>query len=419
MISTLYLRAMLTLVIGCFSCSLATAVECIVKTLDESQSAKFIRIEDQELVIQSADNERLIPLNQLLSIEFPTQIPFSVDADYGEIRTKLRSRVYLSQFDVQRDQIVCIPGFNPESKLTINKSELKAIRLPQQLSEVDSKYWQEACESEVSTDQLIVRGRSSGSLRSIEGFIESFNSEGVNFQIEGDSISVSWERLFGVIFYSQASTPLELIGIGINDGSALKAISIDADNREAVAQLSQNQSVSFPLAAIDSIDLSAGKLFWLDELPRLKSSWSKQSGVPDFINYDPRFGESFRGSVLSLLHDDPRLEGVSREITYDKGIAIRTGSIVQIRVPQSGRKLKGLMGIDPLTSRSGAVALEISLGNEVLYERDLVGGAAPSELDLLLPQSDTTGRVLTLKVKASSEGTSGGNLHFVDARITK
>lgn len=419
MILTFPLRAVLAVVLGCFSCSLTTAIECTVKTLDENHSEKFIRIEDQELVIQSVHAERQISVSQLLSIEFPTQRSSFADDEYGEVQTKLGSRVCLSRFEVQGDQIVFTPGFNLESRLSIAKAELKAILLPQQLSDADREYWQEVCQSEVTTDQLIVRGRSSGSLRSIEGFIESFNSEGINFQIEGDLISVAWERLFGVIFYSEATTPLELIDIKTNDGSVLKAISIDADNLAAVAHLSEDQSISLPLAAIESMDFSAGKLFWLDELPRLKSSWSRQPGVPDFINYDPRFGESLRGDALSLLHVDPRLEGITQEIQHDKGIAMRTGSIIQLLVPETGRKLKGLLGIDPLTSRSGAVALELSLGNEVLFEGDLIGGAAPIELDLLLPPSEAIGRVLTLKVKASSEGTSGGNLHFVDARITK
>ncbi len=412
------LRAAVVVALLQVSSLVVLAIDCEVQTLDGNSRARLVSLDTQSLVIRSDRDEKTIRISRLLQIKFPANEVEILDKEFGEVKTKQGSSIRVTDFQVRGDQISLRPLFDLNQEFYLKKSDLKAILLPQSLDDSDWKYWNQACDSNVATDRLIVRGRSSGGLRSIQGFIESIDSEGVNFQLEGESINVGWNRLFGIIFYSETMKQEDSLNVSLSDQSLLVPDSILLDGN-VITLAFDNQSVTLPMDVIRVLDYSAGKIFWLGDLPLVKSEWKKSQDIPSFANFDPSFGESFQGLPLSLLHLDPRLEGATKTAIYEKGVALRSGSLLQVSIPPDGRRFKGLVGIDPQTSRSGSVDFKILLGDQMLIQESVVGGDHPVEFDISLSGKGNNNRVLTIQVDASTDGTSGDNLHLVNARITK
>jgi hypothetical protein len=129
------------------------------------------------------------------------------------------------------------------------------------------------------------------------------------------------------------------------------------------------------------------------------------------------FGEfrrniSFTGSPLTLSWPGKDNTALT---TYDKGLAIRSRSELEYRLPRGLRRFVAIAGIDPQTQSQGSVDLAIEVDGAQVFKQTIDGTAEPVAIDL-----DIAGKQrLKLIVDYGENLDLGDRLHVVDARLVK
>jgi len=100
---------------------------------------------------------------------------------------------------------------------------------------------------------------------------------------------------------------------------------------------------------------------------------------------------------------------------YPKGLALRSRTVLQYRLPPEMNRFVAIAGIDPATADQGNVQLKISTGDQVLWQGEIEGSAPPVEIQVELNGA----RKLSLLVDYGSNLDFGDRLHLVEARVTK
>ena len=101
--------------------------------------------------------------------------------------------------------------------------------------------------------------------------------------------------------------------------------------------------------------------------------------------------------------------------SYAKGLALRSRTLLEYRIPSGMIRFAALAGIDPATASQGKVTLEISADGNLLWQGEIDGGSAPMEINVPLQKA----RRLRLFVDYGTNLDYGDRLHLVDARLTK
>jgi hypothetical protein len=101
--------------------------------------------------------------------------------------------------------------------------------------------------------------------------------------------------------------------------------------------------------------------------------------------------------------------------TYAKGLAIRSRTELVYRLPGGFRRLNAVAGIDPASSASGNVRLEIFGDDRLLLQTEVAGTDAPHDIDL-----DVEGiKRLRIVVDFGGNLDTGDWLNLCDARLVK
>jgi hypothetical protein len=128
----------------------------------------------------------------------------------------------------------------------------------------------------------------------------------------------------------------------------------------------------------------------------------------------PRRDQSAYAGPLSLLirADDPTAPRVQ---SFSKGLALRSHTEMEFRVPPGFRQFAALAGIEPATSSTGNVQLRIYGDEHLLYDAQVAGDQPPQAIDL-----DITGiKRLKFAVEFGSNLDTGDWLNLCDARLIK
>jgi hypothetical protein len=178
--------------------------------------------------------------------------------------------------------------------------------------------------------------------------------------------------------------------------------------------------LSLPFADLVSADYSIGKLTFLSDMQPLRSQWTPLVSLPAAAESIKNFGEprsnfSFTGSPLTLSWPaDETKTGATLE-SYDKGLAIRSRTELEYRLPKSMRRFTAIAGIDPETLGQGSVQLTIEVDGQVEFEQTIDGEHGPVKIDL-----DVAGKQrLKLLVDYGENLDLGDRLHLVEARLLK
>ena len=154
---------------------------------------------------------------------------------------------------------------------------------------------------------------------------------------------------------------------------------------------------------------------------RWKSTWTPRIALPAAATLIAELRPAAErrlvspGRPLSLAWPDESLPA-GREIrTYAKGLALRSRTELDYRLPAGMRRFAAIAGIDPATADQGHVVLEIRADDRVLWEGEIDGKRPPVEIDLELG----TARRLQFRVDYGRNLDYGDRLHLVEARVTK
>lgn len=255
----------------------------------------------------------------------------------------------------------------------------------------------------------------------LTGTIKTVTAEQVEFTWEGETIPVKRSKIAAIGFFqkeSGATTP-PLCVVSLASGAQFVAQQVELKDNVLQILTAGGLTIEVPAADLVAADYSLGKLTYLSDVRPLKSDWTPLVEPPaaaeslkDFGK--PRMNISFTGSPLALTW--PGKNGTSNRLqTYDKGIAARSRTELEYRLPKGMRRFVAIAGIDPDTASQGHVELRIEADGVSLFDQEIVGTAAPVEID-----ADVTGKQkLRIFVDYGENLDLGDRLHLVEARLVK
>ncbi|MEJ7590320.1 MAG: NPCBM/NEW2 domain-containing protein [Planctomycetaceae bacterium] len=285
-----------------------------------------------------------------------------------------------------------------------------------------TQQWNTFLKRESEKDNLVVAKRDGSGLDFLAGIVSSVTSENVEFLLDGETIPVPAERVYGIVFGrpagSKTGTAGQNLAIRLTSvaGDVLNAKSIVLEGDQLKAESAWGQVVSVPLNQLQKIDLSSGRIQFLSEIPAL---------VERFDGIDPE-NSLFAGLIApeqqKLLfgpqrnmtierHSRIRLRG--REFT--KGLCIHSRSELQWELEKRFSAMECVVGVDDEVAFNGshAVALKITGDDNILFEKLIATTDDPVPLRLPLEGVST----LTILVDFGDGSSVCDWLDIADARL--
>jgi hypothetical protein len=196
-----------------------------------------------------------------------------------------------------------------------------------------------------------------------------------------------------------------------------------AELSDGIVTITTTASTMFkwPLADVNFIDFSAGKILYLSDVDAASDQWTPLVGLPPGATAAAQYGkyrrdQSAYGGPLTLWtkeNESPPAPAQPR--AYNKGLALRSRTELVYRLPAGFRRFLAVAGIDPATSASGNVRLQIFADDHVLFESDVAGREPAQPIDI-----DVKGvKRLKIVVDYGQNLDTGDWLNLCDARIVK
>jgi len=282
--------------------------------------------------------------------------------------------------------------------------------------------WRELEEKQKVGDVLVIQKAKTGAIDYLTGIVGDISSKQVQFHWEGEDIPVKRSKIAALAYYHSRlpEFPAAICWLTTRDGARLPAARIVLDQEEVQITTVEGLKLRVVLDSLVEADYSVGKLTYLSDLQPLRQRWTPRIALPTSATLirrhgEPRSNQSFAGSSLSLRWPAGPAD-VSGEIkTYAKGLALRSRTELEYRLPRNMRRFLATAGINPATALEGNVLLEISADGRLVWQGEVDGNQAPVEIDVDLQGA----RQLKILVDYGSNLDIGDQLHLVEARVTK
>jgi len=288
--------------------------------------------------------------------------------------------------------------------------------------------WSDLTEKQLAGDVLIVHKKKRTTLDYLTGLLGDVSNEQVTFHFEGDKIPVKRSKVaaLGYFHARQPKPPAPICWLKTRGGAQLPLASLALKKENLQLTTISGIKLRLPLASLQEADYSLGKVTYLSDLQPTRQEWTPRIEFPESARLiskygTPRINQSFSGSTLSLkwptIVKQATRSSPSKNVIkmYQKGLALRSRTVLQYRLPPQMKRFVAIAGIDPATADQGNVQLKISTGDQVLWQGEIDGTAPPVEI-----QFDLNGaRQLSILVDYGANLDFGDRLHLVEARVTK
>lgn len=301
-----------------------------------------------------------------------------------------------------------------DTELNIPASQIRAV----QFTPAGKKALDRPSTDSTGDFLLIVR-KDSSETETLIGVIDAVTAEQVEFTWEGESIPVKMSKVAALGFHQTEGSPKtdSLCVLSLKSGAILQAREVALQGEYLSVTTVGGIDFKVSLSEIVMADYSAGKLTYLSDIEPLKSKWTPLVGLPaaaaTIQDYGtPRRDISFTGSALTLTK---QIENERTIEAYSKGLAIRSRTELEYRVPRGVLRFAATAGIDPEAADQGHVLLRIEVDGQVAFEEEIDGKKNPTDIDL-----DVTGSErLKITVDYGENLDTGDRLHLVEARLIK
>ena len=401
---------------------LQAATQVVVHTVSGKQHRGTLhRLTPSELKLEQSGSTVAISTKEVLSLEV-----------FSDTRPGEANRTFVGLIDGSRIPIESVTVANRQatvdSALLGDGSQIPASQIAwielQPLADEAREYVRNVLAEEPTDDIIVVQKGDPPRFDHLSGMLGDITSEAVRFVWDGEDISVKHSKLAAVAYYHpHERLPNTECVVKTRSGAELMAASVNYHHfaSEAVEiVLACGLKLEIPLGELISADFSAGKIFYLSSMEPLRQQWTPLVGIPsaaELIQQHglPRRNQSFAGSNISLAW--PASEGRSPpEIRiYEKGLALRSRTTVEYRIPTGTASFRTYAGIDPQTADQGNVRLEIFADKAKLWAGEIDGHQPPEEISLKLSQA----RRLRIVVDYGKNLDYGDRLHLAEARLIK
>ena len=387
--------------------------------LDGSVRSGAIRsVDETKVVLADAAGDGQVSLSDVMLLEF-SDLP--VEETEAAQRLLLRDGTELSGVGAGRNAREVLFTQPMLGEIRVPVDAVQSLRIKAADAVLDSQ-WDTMRSRQTEKDLLVVTKRDGSGLDFLAGVVSSVQSDKVEFLLDGETVPVPIARVYGVVFgqgvQGSGKTAASKVRVTLRSGDVLTGDRWTMSGERFELRTSWGASISGDVAGLQRVDLSAGRLTWLSDLPVLRE---------DFTGVDPE------GSLLAGLaspEEQLLLFGPRRDVAiqgrtklklrgkeYSKGLCIHSRTEVAWALDQKYESLEMQVGIDDEVAwQDGgqhSVRLIVRGDDGVLLERMIAGKDEPMSVSLPLTGVST----LTVVVDFGDEDSICDWLDLADARL--
>lgn len=411
------------------------AVEVRVTTVDERQVVGTISDWNAEaLSLIAADGAATkIPLAEVLRVDSATRraVP---PVSASEVALVDGSRISLLEFSATKGRAnfeANVVSGDDGPLLEAPLAAVRSVRLMEMpsTSSTIADDWRDLLAMQPAGDLIVIRKQGAPNLNFVEGTLGNVSQKSVQFTLDGQTLEVKRSKVFGLVYYRNPDNSKDSPAAVVTaPGLRLPAAGVRLNDDMLAVITSHLGVVNLPLSVVDSVDYSVDRLQYLSDLEPVRIDWTPTASLaptaPLFSNVAR--DRSFYSPELTLeypAHSPAPTQvgssGLSSQVTFSKGLAIRSRTEVTYRVTRGFPTFRATVGIDPLTRTTGAVELIVLGDGQQLYRQTITGRDPPAEVECNVQGV----RELTLVVDFGPDSHfavgTGDNLHLGGARFTK
>lgn len=415
----------------------ATSVaEVRVTDVQERETRGAVQVwTDQGLQLSTPDQGELnFPLGGMLRVDTTTK-PTPRVLPPGVVLLTDGARLAVDVFLATGPQ--CMLGGTPittaaeSTLLTAPLASVRAVRFMPLEAEVPTleKEWRDLLAGNPAGDLIVIRKPGAANLNFVEGTLGDVNDQAVEFDLDGEVISVNRNKVFGIIYFrreAKEAKPPEAVVSGPGFKLPITSVTLENDRLEVRSPLLG--IMSLPISVVSAVDYSLARLQYLSDLDLVQDNWNApatQAAVRPLMGHLARDRGFYEEELMlaypahSLSADEASSSGLSGIRTFSKGLAIRGGAEVGFRVPRDFTTFRATVGVDPRSRDSAELDLTVLGDGKTLATETLRGADAPVELECRV----TGVRQLTIVVRSAGSALwtrgVGDILHLGGARFVK
>lgn len=415
------LIAFLAVLLGS-SATLAVSQPITATTLGgEQYTGKLTAWQDQKVVLETDNGPVEIAADNLLGIRH-TESPDRSTALESYIELTDGTRLPLTEFTSANRRATIVTQAN-QAPLEFVTDDILVVQFAPRARE-HAAFWNELAAGQISGDTLVVQQSNEGTIEHLPGVLGDVSPDQAQFNWDGQDIPVKRSKIIALAYYHgrPREWPAARCRITTSTGAELHVADLqwDSSTQTVHATTLGGAKISVPVNELVEADYSLGKLAYLSDLEPLKAEWAPRIGLPPSAklidDYGlPRRDQSYSGSALTLSWPLAGEADHRETRTYSKGLALRSRTVVDYRIPTGMKRLTTIAGLDPATASEGHVSLQLLADDNLLWQGEIDGPSVPVEIDVPLPQA----RKLRIVVDYGRNLDYGDRLHLVDARMTK
>ena len=390
-----------------------------VSLLDGSaRSGSLSSVTESAVILRDGNRDTEVSLADVMSLDF-SEAGENVAAEAQRVSLRGGSEFSGSGATKTAREVTLLHSVLGD--LRVPAEAVQSIRMKPDDTAVRAQ-WETLRTRQTEKDLLVVTKRDGTGLDFLTGVISTVSSEKLEFLLDGETVPVPLPRVYGVIF-GQAITVADKAGAAkvkllTKSGDVLAGEKLTATGETFEILMSWGKTITGDIKVLQRVDLSAGRLTYLSDLPALREVFS---GV------DPE------GSLLSGLasaEEQALLFGPRRDMAiqgrtrlrlrgkeYTKGLCVHSRTEIAWALDQKYESLDAIVGIDDeVAFQDGgthAVRLIIQGDDKVLVDRLVSGKDQPQPLSLPLAGVST----MTVIVDYGDADSICDWLDFADARL--
>lgn len=394
------------------------AIPVEVESMDGRRfSGELVQLDREGIRLQTAGGTEQFSPQQLAQVVPQTESASgtaSVPRRTRQLKLLDGSTIYVAEYAVQSRRVSAeLPSGIP-IRLTTRAVRFVRFKPPDPLLD---EQWQAIVAADLAGDVVVIRKTGQGTaavgrpqravLDQVGGILGDVATDKVSFDFEGSEIAVARDKVEGLIYHQARARELPEPIARVTDQSGstwfVRSLTLEADALQLVTPAGVR--CRLPLNQLVGIDYSVGNQIYLDELTAVE------------VDFRPRFVSPVTPPSVREWFQ-PRQEA-DLGLSYDacpRGMTLHSRTQLVYRLRRPYRRFRATVGIDPRFRESGQVRLQISQGEQLLFDQEILGTDEPQELDLPL---GPTRRLTILVDFGSDDSDRGDHLSFCNARLVK
>jgi hypothetical protein len=269
--------------------------------------------------------------------------------------------------------------------------------------------WSDALKEPAESDSLILL-RPGNVVDRVNGIITEVKDGRVVFDLDGQSVDVSFEKLLGMVWFRKQQNRMKpKIQIEFADGSSVLTEALSTVGESLTYRSISNKDVSIPIARVALLNYASANVKWLAEVPVLNAASDRRM--------EWKGDGSLVGKVLAPQFITSRGQGASIDSANpeDLDLVFLSPGSFTFRAPDGFSRFRALVERSGIGNARSEVVIEVWEDDQNLMRRTLAANEDSLELDV--PVSG--GKKVTFKLASNNRLQIGSQVTWKQPRLTR